>query len=84
MSCYQAIGLSCEGFEDRMLAMFEEIEAAGGRSSASPKTLCPLNKGAKGKRELNRLAWSLNYEKKGVLSARGRTKGRGSFCSYDA
>jgi hypothetical protein len=84
MRCYQAIGLSCEGFEDRMLAMFEEIEAAGGRSSASPKTLCPLIKGAKGKRELNRLAWSLNYEKKGVLSARGRTKGRGSFCSYDA
>jgi len=84
MRCYQAIGLSCEGFEDRMLAMFEEIEAAGGRSSASPQTLCPLNKGAKGKRELNRLAWSLNYEKKGALSARGRIKGRGSVCNYDA
>jgi len=84
MSCYQSIGLSCEGFEDRMLAMFEEIEAAGERSLASPKTLYPSNQGAKGKRELNRLAWSINYEKKGVLSARGRTKGRGLSCSYDA
>jgi len=84
MSCYQSIGLSCEGFEDRMLAMFEEIEAAGERSLASPKTLYPSNQGAKGKRELNRLAWSMSYEKKGVLSARGRTKGRGLSCSYDA
>jgi hypothetical protein len=84
MSCYHSIGLSCEGFEDRMLAMFEEIEAAGERSLASPKTLYPSNQGAKGQRELNRLAWSINYEKKRVLSARGRTKGRGSSCSYDA
>jgi hypothetical protein len=48
MSCYQSIGLSCEGFEDRMLAIFEEIEAAGDRSLASPKTLYPSNQGAKG------------------------------------
>jgi hypothetical protein len=84
VSCYQSIGLSCEGFEDRMIAMFEEIEAAGERFLASPKTLYPSNQGANGKRELNRLAWSINYEKKGVLSARGRTKGRGLSCSYDA
>jgi hypothetical protein len=35
---------------------------------------------AKVQQELNRLAWSLNYEKKGVQSIRGRHRGRGSSC----
>jgi hypothetical protein len=46
-------------------------------------TTIPFTPGAKGKRELNRLAWSLNYEK-GVQSIRGRDRGRGSSRFYEA
>jgi hypothetical protein len=74
---YPIIGLSCGRFEDRLLALFEEIEAARDHSLAKPKTNYLSSQGVKGQRELNRLAWSSNYEKKGVHSVRGRHKGRG-------
>jgi hypothetical protein len=63
---YQVVGLSCEGYEDKMLALFEEIEATRDQSMAEYTTSIPPTPGAKGQRELNRLAWSLKYEKKGV------------------
>jgi hypothetical protein len=81
---YPIIGLSCSRFEDRLLALFEEIEAARDISLAEPKTKYSPSQGVKGQRELNRLAWSINYEKKGDHSGRGRHKGRGPSCLYDA
>jgi hypothetical protein len=81
---YPIIGLSCGRFEDRLLALFEEIEAARDLSLAEPKTKLSPAQGVKGQRELNRLTWSINYEKKGVQSDRGRHKGRGPSRFYDA
>jgi hypothetical protein len=77
---YQVVGLSSKGYEDKLLPLFEEIEAA--RDQSMPESLNTIlsTPAAKGQRELNRLAWSLNYEKKGVQSIRGRHRGRGSSC----
>jgi hypothetical protein len=66
------LGLSCGRFEDRLLALFEEIEAARDLSLVDPKTNYLSSQGVKEQRELNRLAWSINYEKKGDHSVRGR------------
>jgi len=63
---YQVVGLSCEGYKDKMLALFEEIEATRDQSMAEYTTSIPSTPGAKGQRELNRLAWSLKYETKVV------------------
>jgi hypothetical protein len=81
---YPIIGLSCGGLEDKLLAVLEEIEAARDRSLATPKTNYLSSQGAKGQRELNRLAWSINYEKKGAHSDKGRHKGRVSSRLYEA
>jgi len=81
---YPIIGLSCGRFEDILLALFEEIEAARDLSLAEPKTKLLPAQGVKGQRELNRLSWSINYEKRGVQSDRGRHKGRGPSRFYDA
>jgi hypothetical protein len=81
---YPIIGLSCGRFEDRLLALFEEIEEARDLSLAEPKTKISPAPGVKGQRELNRLSWSINYEKRGVQSERGRYKGRGPSRFYDA
>jgi len=80
---YPIIRLSCGRFEDRLLALFEEIEAARDLSLAEPKTKLSPAQGVKGQRELNRLSWSINYEKRGVQSDRGRPKGRGPSRFYD-
>jgi hypothetical protein len=68
---YQVVGLSCEGYEDKLLALFEEIEVALDQSMAEYTNTISSTPGAKVQRELNRLAWSLNYEKKGEQSIRG-------------
>jgi hypothetical protein len=36
-SFYQVVGLSCEGYEDKLLALFEEIEAARDLSMVESK-----------------------------------------------
>jgi hypothetical protein len=81
---YPIIGLSCGRFEDRLMALFEEIEEARDLSLAYPKAMLSPAQGVKGQRELNRLSWSINYEKKGVQSDRGRHKGREPSRFYDA
>jgi len=81
---YPTIGLSCGRFEDRLLALFEEIEADRDLSLAELKTKLSPAKGVKGQRELNRLSWSMNYEKRGEQSDKGRHKGRGPSRVYDA
>jgi hypothetical protein len=81
---YQIIGLSCEGSEDKLVAIFEEIEDARDSSLEGSKTKFPSSQRVKGQRELNRLAWSINYEKKGVQSVSERHRGRGPSRSYEA
>jgi len=49
---YQVVGLSCEGYEDKLLALFEDIEAARDQSMAEYTNIIPST-GAKGQRELN-------------------------------
>lgn len=58
--------------------MARDLSLADSKSKFTPA------KGVKGKRELNRLTWSVNYEKKGAQSERGRQKGRGTSRYYDA
>jgi hypothetical protein len=53
-------------------------------SLAEPKTNYLPSQWVKGQRELNRLACSINYEKKGAHSVRGKHKGRGPSRLYDA
>jgi len=77
-SFYQVLGLSYEGYEDKLLALYEEIEATRDLSMVKSKNTYPSPPGAKGQGELNRLAWSINYEKKGVQSVKGRHRRRGS------
>jgi len=81
---YPIIGLSCGGLENKLLAVLEEIEAARDRALAAPKTNYLSPQGAKGQRELNSLAWSINYEKKGAHSDKGQHKGRVSSRLYEA
>jgi len=74
-SYYKLIGVSCDQFEDKLLALFELIEARRADSLA----MVPTASGVKGQREIKRLDCSINYDKKGEQSYRRRGKGRGLF-----
>lgn len=72
--CHVA-GLSCEGFEDKMMALFTAIEASRQHIvlTSSPSSLSQsLNRGH---RELKRLACSINYDHKGGHSSKGKKRG---------
>jgi hypothetical protein len=77
---YKLIGVSCDQFEDKLLALFELIEARRVQSLA----MVPSVSGVKGQREIKRLDCSINYDKKGVQSYRRGGKGRGLFCVIEA
>lgn len=75
----QVVGLSCEGLEDQMLALFTAIEASRkqiGSASSSSLFSKSVNRG---KCESNRLACSIKYDMKGGNSSRGIGKGRGNI-----
>jgi hypothetical protein len=74
-SYYKLIGVSCDQFEDKLLTLFELIEAKWADSLA----MVPTGSGVKGQREIKRLDCSINYDKKGEQSYRRRGKGRGLF-----
>jgi hypothetical protein len=74
-SYYKLIGVSCDQFEDKLLALFELIEARRADSLA----MVPTASGVKGQREIKQLDCSINYDKKGEQSYRRRGKGRGLF-----
>jgi len=82
--CYPIIGLSCGDLEDKLLAVLEEIEAARNSAWAAHKTNYLSPQRAKGQRELHRLSWSINYEKKGAPPENGRHKSRVSSRLYEA
>lgn len=70
------VGLFCKGFGDGLMALFTTIEASRHQNGAasSPSSLSKLAN--RGRRELKRLACSINYDLKG--GQRGKGKGRGS------
>lgn len=78
--CY-AVGLSCEGFKDQMLALFSAIEASRHQNGlVSVPDVC-FRTTNKGNQELKRLVCSVNYDINGGQSNKGRGKGRGSISS---
>lgn len=76
-----AVGLSCEGFKDQMLALFSAIEASRHQNRlVSVPDVC-FRTTNKGNQELKRLVCSVNYDINGGQSNKGRGKGRGSISS---
>jgi hypothetical protein len=66
------VGISCEGFEEELMALFTAIEV-----NHSQKELASCsNLVNKDSRELKRLSYSINYDMKGSSASRGRGKGR--------
>jgi hypothetical protein len=68
----QLVGLSCDGYEGKLSALFEEIIASN--SGKVSGTSSRANK--KGMRELNNLFSSINYDKHCSGSSRGKNKVR--------
>jgi hypothetical protein len=81
---YKLVGVSCDQFEDKLLALFEQIEAKRDQSLVDSLALVTSVSGVKGQREIKRLDCSINYEKKGEQSYRRRGKGKGVSCVYEA
>lgn len=79
MSFCHVVGLSYEGIEDQMLALFSMIKAIRrqNRSTGAPD-LCfkPVNKGNREK-----LVCSINYNIMRANFNTGKGKGKGSNCS---
>jgi hypothetical protein len=48
---YKVVGLSCDRFEDKLMALFEEIEATRDQSIAKTMSMVTSTSGLKGQRE---------------------------------
>jgi hypothetical protein len=77
MGFYHVVGLSCEGYEDKTMVLFEEIEATQDLTVAENTITIPFTPGTKGQQELKRLDWSFNDDKQGEQSHRDLDRGRG-------
>jgi hypothetical protein len=66
------VGITCDGYEGQLSAVFEAIIDSNVKKAASPSSSLSL----KGTRELNRLACSVNYDAHSGSTSRGRCKGR--------
>jgi hypothetical protein len=68
------VGLSCDGYEGKLSALFEEIIASNSEKilGSSPRA------SKKGMRELNNLFSSVNYDAHSGGTSRGRNKARDS------
>jgi hypothetical protein len=71
------VGITCDGFESKLSAVFEAIIDSNVKKVAGPSSSLSI----KGTRELNRLSCSVNYDAHSGSTSRGRCKGRafGSF-----
>jgi hypothetical protein len=76
----QWVGITCDGFEDQLSAVFEAIIVSNDKKEADPSSSLSI----KGKRELNRLACSVNYDVHSGSTSRGRCKGRAYGGFYEA
>lgn len=68
----QVVGLSCDGHEGKLIALFEDILASNEKKAADSNS----SVGKKGMRELNSLFSAINYDAHNVSASRGRIKGR--------
>jgi hypothetical protein len=66
------VGLSCDGFEGKLLALFEDIIASNSGKVLGSSTRVSK----KGTRELNNLFSSINYDAHSGGASRGRNKVR--------
>jgi len=81
---YKLVGVSCDQYEDNLLALFELIEASRAQSMEHSLAMVTTVAGVKGQREIKRLDCSINYDKKGEQSNRRRVKGRDATCVNEA
>jgi hypothetical protein len=81
---YKLIGVSCDQYEDKLLVLFEQIEARRVHPLADSLAMVTTVSGMKGQREIKWLNCSINYDKKGEQSNRRRVKGRGVTCGNEA
>jgi hypothetical protein len=75
------VGLSIEGHEEEMMALFRAIEANRKTKTSPPENgivVEPTPTSTNGKRELQRLACSINYDGKKGIATKANGKGRGS------
>lgn len=73
------MGISCEVFEEALMALPTAIEASHYKELVSSSKLGSIEK-----KELKRLSCSINYDSKGCSSSLGRTKGRAILGYYEA
>lgn len=73
------VGLSYEGYEEQMLALFIAIEANWKENNMPSSSVASAKTNTKGRRELQRLTCSINYDGKRGATNEDNGKGRG-FC----
>jgi hypothetical protein len=66
------VGITCDGYEGQLSAMFEAIIDSTDKKVAGSSPRLSI----KGTRELNRLTCSVNYDAHSGSTSRGRCKGR--------
>jgi hypothetical protein len=66
------VGLSCEGFEEELVALFAAIEASNSKQAATSCT----GLGKIGNRKLRSLVCSINYDANRGNASHDRVKGR--------
>jgi len=81
---YKLVGVSCDQYEDTLLALYEQIKARRAHSLADSLAMVTTVAGVKGQREIRRLDCYINYDKKGEQSNRRRGKARGLTCVNEA
>jgi len=81
---YKLVGVSCDQYEDKLLALFELIEARRVQSLADSLAMVTTVSRVKGQRKIKRLDCCINYDKKGEQSNRRRGKDRGVTCVNEA
>jgi len=67
-----SVGITCDGYEGQLSAVFEAIIDSNDKKVAGPSS----RTGIKGSRELNRLAYFVNYDAHSGSTSCGRCKGR--------
>lgn len=77
---YKLVGLSCDWYKDKLLALFEETEATRNQTIVENMAMATAVLGVKGQQQIKRLDCSINYDKKGDQSNRRRGKGGGFSC----
>jgi hypothetical protein len=81
---YKLVGVLCDQYEDKLLALFELIEARRVQSLADSLAMVTTVSGVKSQMEITRLDCSINYDKKGEQSNKRRGNGRGVTCVNEA